>query len=226
MDKIDKTDKAYLEANELYNSGEWSDAEKAFLTLFENYPKDSSLAITVGNIYYSIGKLKAATEYYQKALDLKPGFSVANYKLGVCFFRIGRLKDSLEAFKNVLKIPNQSHAMASYFIGLIGFLMGQDNEAEKSFSQFRKISSESLIANFFLAQLKLKEHKFDQAQELLSELLEQSPEFSEGCYLMGQSLYGQHKNTEAIVWYRKALDLSPSDERIKSKLTLMTEMDW
>jgi len=44
--------------------------------------------------------------------------------------------------------------------------------------------------------------------------------------MLGTVHYGLHNNTEAIKCFQRALDLNPEDERSKTKLTLLTDVQW
>ncbi len=83
-----------------------------------------------------------------------------------------------------------------------------------------------MIANFFLAQIKIKKNEYEDAVELLTELLAQTPNLSEGHYMLGQAYYALHKQTEAIQAFRRVLETNPEDQRAKTKLTLMTDVEW
>jgi tetratricopeptide (TPR) repeat protein len=139
---------------------------------------------------------------------------------------MGRLEDSLEAFNTVLSLKSQSHAMASYFVGLINLFLGRDDEADKAFSSFHKLSPESRIANFYLAQLLIKRKQFSEALDLLNDLVDQTAEFAEVHYMLGTVHFGLHNNTEAIKCFQRALEINPEDERSKTKLSLLTEVQW
>jgi tetratricopeptide (TPR) repeat protein len=224
--ELNQSDPAYRDAMRLYLSGEWSGAESAFESLSESYPESTFVKLIQGNISYSLGNLDEAVDFYNQALDLDPNFGFAHYKLGVCYYRMGRLQQSLEAFEKVAGVESQSHAMASYFIGLINLFLGHDERAAAAFETFREKSPESMIANFYLAQLKIKRKEYEDARTLLSELAEATPDFAEVHYMLGVTHYGLHNNTEAIQCFRKALELNPEDERSKTKLTLLTEVQW
>ncbi len=219
-------DERYLKAMEYYLAGQWNEASEAFAALVVEYPKESFLQLLQGNISYSRGNLDQAVEEYQAAIEARPDFGNAYYKLGVCLYRMGRLKKALEAFKKVVELGDQSHAMASYFVGLIYFFLGDDESARDAFDSFRKLSPESMIANFYLAQLRIKHKEFQAALELLNELVDVTPHFAEVHYMLGTVHYGLHNNTEAIQCFQRALELNPEDERTKTKLTLLTDVQW
>lgn len=224
--ELNHSDPNYIEAMRVYLSGQWKEADEAFGKLADTYDQSTFVRLIQGNIQYSLGKLDEAVEFYQKALEINPEFGIAHYKLGVCFYRMGKLQHALESFSRVIELQNQSHAMASYFVGLINLFLGQDDAAAEGFARFRDMSAESLIANYYLAQLKIKRKEYKDALELLQELVNQTPEFAEVHYMLGVTHYGMHNNTEAIQCFRKALQINPDDQRSKTKLTLLTDVQW
>ena len=218
-------DQRYIEAMGYYLSGQWVEAEAAFEALDRQFPDETYIKLLRGNIDYSRGNLDTAVTRYREAIAIKPTGNVY-YKLGVCLYRMGHLNDALEAFENVVGMGSQSHAMGSYFVGLINLFLGEDDAASKAFDSFHKASPESMIANFYLAQLKIKRKEFSEALELLNDLVEQTPQFAEVHYMLGTVHYGLHDNTEAIKCFQRALDINPADERSKTKLTLLTDVQW
>lgn len=221
---LDLSNSDYTAAIEHYLNGKWNEAKSAFEALLERYPKDHFLPLLLGNTMYSLGRLEEAIDFYRDAINLKPDFGNAYYKLGVCYYRCGRLEEGLAAFTQVLDLRDQSHAMASYFIGLINHLLGNDEAALDGFSNLRKVSPNSLIANFYLAQLKMKERKYDEALELLKELSAVAPNLAEVHYLLGTVQFRMHNNTEAIKSYRKTVELNPEDTRARSVLELLVDV--
>ncbi|MCG8477917.1 MAG: DUF3808 domain-containing protein [Spirochaetales bacterium] len=219
-------DERYIEAMEHYLSGKWHEAAGAFAALDEHFPNEPYIKLIRGNIAYSRGNLEDAVERYNEAIVANPKFGNAYYKLGVCLYRMGRLKRALEAFTAVVDLGSQSHAMASYFVGLINLFLGDDQAAATAFAGFHEASPNSRIANFYLAQLKIKHKNFKEALSLLTELVDETPNFAEVHYMLGTTHYGLHNNTEAIKCFQRALDLNPEDERSKTKLTLLTDVQW
>lgn len=226
MKNLNQSDPAYIKAMTEFMQGDWTVAEKSFRDLESQYPKSSFVKLNLGNIYYSMGKLNKSIDCYEEALEIQPEWGVAYYKIGVTYFRAGKLIKALEGFNKVLELKNQSHAMASYFVGLINFFLGRDETSDTAFTQFHGIAPESMIANYFLAEIKIKKGHFNEAVQLLEELLEETPNLAEAWYMLGQAFYGLHRNTDAIKAFRKVLEINPEDSRAKTKLTLMTDMDW
>lgn len=224
--QLNQSDPEYIEAMTYYLTGDWKRSEAAFTKLSSRFPDNPFLFLLRGNTYYSMGHLDTSVEMYEQCIKLKPDFGNAYYKLGVCLYRLGKLQRSLDSFRTVAEQGGQSHAMAVYFIGLINVLLGKDDDAVEAFAQFRKVSPESHIANFYLAELRIKRHEFEQALGLLNELVEETPRFAEVHYMLGMTHYGLHHNTDAIKSFRRALELNPNDQRSKTKLTLLTDIPW
>jgi tetratricopeptide (TPR) repeat protein len=224
--ELNHSDPDYIDAMRIYLSGQWKEADEAFKKLAQKYDQSTFVRLLQGNIYYSLGKLDEAVDFYNKAIEINPEFGIAYYKLGVCYYRMGKLQRALDSYSKVIDLKNQSHAMASYFVGLINLFLGKDDAAAEGFAQFREMSAESLIANFYLAQLKIKRKEYTDALDLLNELVKQTPDFAEVHYMMGVAHYGVHNNTDAIKCFRRALQLNPDDQRSKSKLALLTDVQW
>lgn len=220
---LDLSDTDYVEAIEHYLNGEGADAKRVLEALSVRYPKDHFIPFLLGNTMYSLGRMSEAINYYLHAIELKPDFGHAYYKLGVAYYRCGRLEKGLAAFKRVIELKDQSHAMATYFAGLINHLLGNDEAALEGFTRLRTVSPESLIANFHLAQLRMKQRRYGEALSLLTDLSEVSPNLAEVHYLIGTVQYRMHSNSEAIKSFRRTLELSPHDTRAQSILELLVE---
>ena len=220
------SDQDYIKAMSYFLAGEWGEAHKAFAELDTKYAEEPYIKLIRGNIDYSRGDLDEAVEHYHAAISLNPTYGNAYYKLGVCCYRMGQLDKALEAFQKVVEMKDQSHAMASYFVGLIDLFLGRDQAATEAFEKFHKMSPESRIANFYLAHMKIRQKEFSDALELLRDLVEATPDFAEVHYMLGVAHYGLHNNTDAVKCFQKALEINPEDERSRSKLALITEVQW
>jgi tetratricopeptide (TPR) repeat protein len=223
-DLFDLSQPETAEAIQQYLLGDRAAARVAFEKLVAREPRNYFFHYILGETKYAIGLLDEAVGHYKTAIDAKPDFGVAYYKMGVCYYRMGQLEKSLECFSTLMAMKDQGHAMASYFFGLINQLLGNDAEAENGFSILRKASRQSLIANYYLAQLKLKQGKYAEALALLDELLQATPGLAEARYLEGMVFMALHRNIEAIGSFRKTLELNPQDKRARGNLEMLTEV--
>jgi predicted Zn-dependent protease len=221
---LDLTQPETAEAIRLHLLGDREGSSAALKKLLARDAKNYFFHYLLGEAKYALGLLDEAAGHYQAAIELKADFGIAYYKRGVCFYRMGQLEKSLESFSALLAMKGQGHAMASYFVGLINQFLGNDEEAEEGFKILRGVSKQSLIANYYIAQLKLKQNRHAEALVLLDELLHATPGLAEGHYLKGLAYMGMHKNMEAIASFRKTLELNPNDKRARGNLDMLTEV--
>jgi tetratricopeptide (TPR) repeat protein len=205
----------FISGMRTYMDGDREKSLKTLGDLLEKNPNDASLHVLLGNLLYSHGTLGKSAEHYEKALELAPGMCQAWYKLGVCYVRMGKLSEALRAFTKNVEAECGTHVMSYYWMGLINNFIGNDEKALEAFSILRRESDESLLANFFLAQLYMKRNEHAKALPLLEELVKMSPEFAEAHFLIGEAYAGLYKNFEAIQSFRKAAELNPDDKRAK-----------
>ena len=98
-------DERYIDAMGKYLSGQWAEADAAFQGLDEAIAGEAFIKLLRGNIAYSRGELEDAVARYREAIEARPDFGNAYYKLGVCLYRMGRLKQALEAFQSLSMNP-------------------------------------------------------------------------------------------------------------------------
>ncbi|OHD72882.1 MAG: hypothetical protein A2177_03210 [Spirochaetes bacterium RBG_13_68_11] len=214
----------FSEALKFYFMGDKPAAMATLTRLSVEHPDNASVFILLGNLHYSRGALNEALQSYRKAVELGPKYGHAYYKLGVCAFRAGLIDEAREAFTRNLALQGQSHAMSNYWIGLIDYFLGKDEQALASFHLLKDESSQSNFANFFMALLLIKHHRYKEALDLLDELLGCTPDFAEALYLRAQAFRGMYKNFEAMQCLRRALELSPDDKRIQLELETLSEV--
>jgi tetratricopeptide (TPR) repeat protein len=207
-----------------YLLGEWEQARKLLEESLRQHPENHFISYLLGEISYASGKLEKAVAYYRRAIEMKPDFGVAHYKMGTCLYRMGRLDESLREFGALITLPGQGHAMGSYFVGLINQMLGDNAAAERGFEVLKDESPESLIANYYLAQLKILQHRYTEALQLLDELLRVSPALAEVHYLEGVAHQGLHQNMDAAACYRRTLEINPGDLRARASLDLLTNI--
>jgi tetratricopeptide (TPR) repeat protein len=213
----------FIKGMRSYMGGTRDNSLKTLSDLLEKNPNDASLHVLLGNLQYSQGTLSESAVHYVRALELAPGMCQAWYKLGVCYVRMGKLSEALSSFTKNVDAECGTHVMSYYWMGLINNFLGNDDKALEAFSILRRESPESLLANFFLAQLYSKRNEHAKALELLEELVKMSPDFAEAHFLIGQAYAGLYKNIEAIRSFRRAVELNPDDKRAKMMLDHYTE---
>ncbi|KAK0403485.1 hypothetical protein QR680_016945 [Steinernema hermaphroditum] len=69
-------------------------------------PNDPFTLHAIGRQLYAISEYEDARSYFQKAEDVKNGFSASNlYYLGSCLHKTGNIEDAAECLKKALMLP-------------------------------------------------------------------------------------------------------------------------
>ena len=74
-------DNLWVEANELYEQGDWAAAVEAYDKILELGLESARLYYNLGNAYYRQDEMAKAVLYYERALKLDPSFVDARYNL-------------------------------------------------------------------------------------------------------------------------------------------------
>ncbi len=216
----------FAEGMEAYLIGEWLKAKDSFISLDKDYPNNEHITFILGNISYSLGELEKAVEFYNKTISLSQNCGNAYYRLGVTFFKMGKFNESEKIFTTSLNTEGSDHVMVYYYLGLLSMSLGKDVNAIEYFDKLRVQSPQTKMAEFYEAQLKVKQHEFDSAIKLLEDFLNVSPDFAEAHHLLGVAYMGIHKNLKALGFFRKALELNPVDKRSSIMVDTLSDTDW
>ncbi len=77
-------------ATKAYDREDFESAEKLFLQVVENDPKNSRAWYKLGNIYAGSNRLRLAMDVYHNAIDIKPDHQKARHNLGVIYLEQAR----------------------------------------------------------------------------------------------------------------------------------------
>lgn len=70
-------------------------------TLAEGDPESYN---NIGHALYKISKTPEAIEFYKKAIQVDPNYSIAYYNLGVVYSKIGETEDAIKSYEKVIEI--------------------------------------------------------------------------------------------------------------------------
>ena len=126
--KVSERERLYIEAN--YNwivTGDLDKALAAYALWQQTYPRDYSLYVHVGAIYFWLGDLDKGLEAAREALRLEPN-AVINYEdLGDFYMGLNRLGEADAVFKQAQERNLESEALLTYRYQL-AFLQGDTAE--------------------------------------------------------------------------------------------------
>ncbi len=125
LEKLGKVDSALV----------WSEK------MISDNPQNNWAYINLGSAYLCLDSLNKAEMAFQKARQISPDYTLNLFRLANTYRIQGRFREAIEILKKILDIdPNE--ASANYDLGVNYQSMGNQEEAYKYFSSFKKIASE------------------------------------------------------------------------------------
>jgi tetratricopeptide (TPR) repeat protein len=143
--------------------------------LAHDFPDNAMVHKLLGNVYFHMGLLGWATDCYQAALRVDPGYIDAHYDLGVALYHRARVNDAIQEFLTVLKLDPDYHA-AHYRIGLCYRHVGKLNVAVHHLLESTVITPDYVMAHYHLGEIYFQEEEFEKALNSFQRLLKEHPQ--------------------------------------------------
>jgi len=162
------------------------------------------LSYISASIYASKGEWTKAEKHFQAAEGMISGFSIE-----------GIDKDTLS---NAI-VKEELKPMT---IGVLCYFKNMDSNASSEFEKARKINSDSFLANYWAAQICLKNDDRDGAIRLYENSIVKAPLFFAALYAIGELNFMKGRPEAAVKYYKRALEVK-KDPGILIKLGLIYE---
>ncbi len=184
MDK----DKEKLQFQEVLQSqarGESWEAMKKLKELAVKDPQNAFYQKLLGNIYFHMGLLDWAIDYYQKAVKIGENYIDAYYDLGVSYYHRGKIKFAITEFERALQLDPEYHA-AHYRLGICYQHVGSIEKATHHFIESTIVTPEYVMAHFHLAEIYYEMGELDKAENSCEKVLEENSEDKAGKNLLAK----------------------------------------
>jgi tetratricopeptide (TPR) repeat protein len=159
LSQLDKLKSAALRArlgNRIFDE---IDALQGIYTL---YPTRRESAYELAEAYYRICDVSRAAEYYRRALDLDPNYSLAHNHLGYCYTHLGDHEKALEHFQRYVALDGTANAYDSLGDGLMA--AGRLDEAAAAKEQGLLKDRQLYYLWGSLGYVHLRQGKFQEAE--------------------------------------------------------------
>ena len=95
------------QGNEFYDQGKYDEALAAYDEALKNDDKNPSLHYNLGNVFYRQQEYPMAVQSFMNALRGDLALKArAYYNMGNSLYRLGRLEESIEAYKEGLRLTS------------------------------------------------------------------------------------------------------------------------
>lgn len=167
-----KNNAAVRKGNQLYKQNNFEGSQNEYNKALSEDPKNPVANYNMGNAQYRSGKLDESAQSYDNAIDNssdKAAKEKAYYNKGVSYIKQQKLQESIEAWKNSLKLdPNDQEARENLQKALLE--LKKQQEQQKKEDEQKKDKKEDN------KQQKKQEEKQQQQQQQQSKLNKQQVE--------------------------------------------------
>lgn len=223
------TDTARTAAIELYETGQFKEAENAFKTL---HAQDAGPVPSyyLGLINQQQGDLDTAVEYMKEAVGQDPANSVYHQKLGEyygtqagsasVFKKMGLAKKSRASFEKAVELDGSNldarSGLMTYYLQAPAIVGGSE---EKALDQAQEIARQDTARGHFArAQVYQHQDKLEAVEREYRAAIQSDPEERDPWLALGIFLTGQERYDDALALYRERLNAVPDDMPITYQL--------
>ena len=158
-----------------YQSETKSDFKGAIESLKPVYDKSSyEMNLRMGWLYYKAGSYKESQNYYQLAIDLKPGSIEARFGYAYPAYALGNMNEVIAQYNKILTVDPQN-TTANYRMGMISYDKKDYQVAYKYFDKVVTLYPFSYDALIMYAWASYRVGKKDDATVLFNRVLCLSP---------------------------------------------------
>ena len=178
------------------------DADDLMKDFFEKYPtstKRNNAFLEVGEYYFSNGRYSYALKWFSKVDPGNLGFSAGeefNFKMAYSLFAVGSYANAKSHFSKLLNSKKYG-PQAKYYYGYMAY---RDDDFESADKYLSQVTDENDDIPYYLANIKFKTGKFQEAIDAAIPLLKKSSplQASEISKIIGESYFNLDEYENAI----------------------------
>lgn len=185
-------------------------------------PDHVDALIHLGALQATTGQFSQALPLFKEALRIDPAAESARYNLAHALAQMGQLPEAIQQFEKLLsdnpRFANAHGALASAWLA-----MGNPSKAIQEFEAEVEVNPAAVSARLNLATLWAESRPSD-AERLLQEAGEQSPDDPMVAYNRGAFYLLHSRPADAIPYLERAVKLQPDHPRAASELARAKRM--
>jgi len=168
-----------------YQAMDLENARRDYLKVLEIYRGIPPALIGVGNVYYDIGLVQTALEYYEEAFKTSQDHLSALFKKGVCLYDLGRYDESNIVMEMVAKDGVFEKGDAFYYIALNYFNLKNFPRVETNIKTAESIIPDSFRLNVLAGLFYYQSDRYAESRAYFKKANEISSTYPECYYYLG-----------------------------------------
>jgi serine/threonine protein kinase/Flp pilus assembly protein TadD len=209
-------------AVELYDQGEYADAEVAIQRFLADTP-DSALGHNkLGNILFSQSQYSAAESAYQWATQLDPDEAVFHGNVAGALNAQGQFEQAETSARRAIELDNQ----VAFFYSELGTALEGQESYDDAAAVYRQAIDQFDPEETVPHQVRLgfvlgMQERYQESESVLKQVLELDPNNARAYNELGVALSGQGRDSEAEFAYRRSLELEANNAFVKTNLAVV-----
>ncbi len=200
---------AFAIAQAQYEAGDVAGAEQICRQILEADPRSASTWNFLGVIELHRRNFGPATDYLNRALQLRPDWDYAQNNLGLVLHQQGMLHEAAAYYRRALA-TNPNFADAHCNLGLAFLNQGNPIEAIPHFERALTINPNYPQAHVNLGNAFKLTGDFDHSAAHYRQALAIKPDFAEAVHNLGSVLQAHGKYDESLLCYEQTVALAPT----------------
>jgi tetratricopeptide (TPR) repeat protein len=205
-------------ARRLLLQGKYDEAIAALHQLESSRPGMKGLSRELGVAYYKKNDYQNAIASLKKALEENPGDSEAEQLLGLSYYLSQRPAEAIPELEKVQTWYASANVDAAYILGICYIQTKDYPSARKAFAKMFDVPADSAASYLFTARMLLRQDFGPVAEEYAHKAVALDPKLPLAHQLVGELYLYQSRIDEAIVEFRKELEINPGNAAAYYKL--------
>ena len=198
----------FADAVQLHRTGQWADAEAAYLTLLKATPDVAALHQNLARLLLENGRFPEAMDAVEAALKLDPQSAELALLSGRIWIELGDFAEAAGWFQRVVRL-NPDDLEAPCQLGVIALEIGDPEKAEVTFRELLAKAPDHVAARHGLARALLDQGDADGAVREHRAAIRLQPQSAALHSSLGQTLSNSGDLVGAVAEFREALRLNP-----------------
>ncbi len=172
-------------------------------------------------LYEQISAWDQAERYYHRAIEIKPNYPQAWYKLAGAYQHSGDLTNALASYQRFIHL-SPGYAPAYMNLGIIHNALNDVDKAQYYYQKAIDIDPKNADAYFNLGYLLESKGQLQQAIAMYEQAIDNDGRYAEAYYNLGNVYASLGQTAEAIASYIKTVAINPNHQSAYVNLSILS----
>ncbi|HBE72669.1 MAG TPA: hypothetical protein DDW31_00950 [candidate division Zixibacteria bacterium] len=200
--------------------GELDDSLRQFRKAMDLAPEELAPKVNTAYLLYRKREYQAARELLEQAQRRHPGIPLIGFLQGLIRLKAGDAEAAMDCWHQAQAGGRPNPALENN-LGAVWQARGQAEEAEKRYAAALKLAPGNRTVLQNMSELYYKNSMAAKALEVMGRMVEMDLAGSQDMARLGNLYFKQGQKDQAVVWWKKALELDPQNQVVRRNLMLM-----